>query len=84
MGITIELAVEDYWRPIKKGTAYKVTEYILKSRFEQLERYICCSPVLEDGFHTTFDRVDKLSKYLRILCRKFWKPGPHLAVDETI
>jgi hypothetical protein len=34
--------------------------------------------------HTTFDRVDKLSKYLQILCRRYYKPGCHLAVDETI
>lgn len=61
-----------------------MTEYILKSRFKQLERYIRCSPVLEDGFYTIFDRVDDLSEHLRILCRKFWKPGPHLVVDETI
>ena len=40
MGITIELAVEDYWGPITKGAAYKVTDYILKNRFKQLERYI--------------------------------------------
>jgi len=64
MGITIELAVEDYWGPIIKGAAYKVTNYILKNRFEQLERYIRCSPVPKDGFYSIFDRVDELSKYL--------------------
>ena len=40
MGITIEPAVEDYWGPIKKGAAYKVTKYILKTWFKQLKRYI--------------------------------------------
>ena len=40
MGITIELVVEDYWGPITKGAAYKVTNYMLKNRFKQLERYI--------------------------------------------
>jgi hypothetical protein len=84
MGIIIELAIEDYWGPIKKGTAYKVTEYILKSRFKQLECYICCSPVLEDGFYTIFNRIDKLSKHLWILYCKFWKPSPYLAVNKTI
>ena len=34
MGITIELAVEDYWGPIKKGATYKVTDYISKDRFK--------------------------------------------------
>src|SRR5436305_12818679 len=84
MGITIEPAIEDYWGPITKGAAHKVTEYISKNRFEQLERYIRCSPMPPGGFHTTFDRVDELSEHLRVLCRKFWRPGPHLAVDETI
>ena len=64
MGITIEPAVEDYWGPIIKGAAYKVTNYMLKNRFEQLERYIRCSPVPEDGFYSTFDRVDELSEYI--------------------
>jgi len=40
MGIMIEPAVEDYWGLIEKGAAYKVTKYILKTRFEQFERYI--------------------------------------------
>ena len=40
MGIMIEPAVEDYWGPIIKGAVYKVTNYMLKNRFEQLERYI--------------------------------------------
>ena len=84
IGITIELAIEDYWGPIKKGTAYKVTEYILKSRFKQLKRYICYSPMPEDGFYMIFNRVDKLSKHLQILYRKFQKPSPHLAVNKTI
>ena len=84
IGIMIELVVEDYWGLIIKGAAYKVANYISKNRFKQLERYICCSPMPQDGFHTTFNRVDKLSKHLRVLCRKFWRPSPYLAVDKTI
>ena len=45
MGIIIEPAVEDYWGPIKKGTVYKVTNYILKDRFKQIKHYIYCSPM---------------------------------------
>ena len=33
IGITIELVVEDYWGPIKKGAAYKVGDYILTNHF---------------------------------------------------
>ena len=84
MGIMIEPAVEDYWGPIDRGAAYKVTEYILKDWFEQLEWYIRCSPMPADGFHTTFDCVDELSEHLRALCCTYWNPGLHLAVDETI
>src|SRR6266581_7016549 len=57
---------------------------VLKNRFEQLERYIQCSPMPPDGFQSTFDRIDELSDHLRVLCRTYWRPGPHLAVDETI
>ena len=84
IGITIGLAIEDYQGPIKKGTTYKVTKYILKSRFKQLKRYIYYSPILEDGFYTIFNRVDKLSKHLRILYCKFQKLSPYLAVNKTI
>ena len=40
MGITIQPTVEDYWGPIIKGAAYKITNYMLKNWFKQLERYI--------------------------------------------
>ncbi|KAF2802624.1 pea pathogenicity protein, partial [Mytilinidion resinicola] len=38
----------------------------------------------QDGFHSIFERIDELSKYLRVRSRMYWTPGPHLAVDETI
>ena len=46
------------------GTAYKVTEYISKDWFKQLERYIKYSLMLANGFYMIFDRVDKLFKHL--------------------
>ena len=84
MGITIKPAVEDYWGPIEKGAAYKVGNYMLKNRFKQLERYIRCSSMPKDGFHSTFNRVDKLSEHLRVRCQQYQRPSPYLAVDETI
>ena len=69
MGIIIELVVEDYWGPVIKGAAYKVTNYILKNRFKQLERYIRCSPIPKDGFYSIFNCIDKLSKYIRVRCQ---------------
>ena len=33
---------------------------------------------------TTFDRLNGLSKHLRLSCRKLYTPGTHLAVNETI
>jgi hypothetical protein len=84
MGITIEPAVEDYWGPIEKGTAYKVGDYISKNRFKQLERYIRCSSIPKDDFYSTFNRVDELSKYLRVRYQQYWRPSPYLAVNKTI
>ena len=84
IGITMEPAVEDYWGPIERGAAYKVGDYILKNRFKQLERYIQCSSIPEDGFHSTFDCVDELSEHLRVRCQQYWRSGPYLAVNKTI
>ena len=88
MGITIEPAIEDYWGSLEiSGTEHKLSRYISCNRFQQIDRYIRCTTPWEDDDgmpYTTFDRVDELSEYLRILCRRYYKPGCYLAVDETI
>jgi len=61
--------------------------YILKNRFEQIDRYIRCItpwPENDDVSHTTFNRVDKLSEHLQILSHQYYSPGAYLTVNKTI
>ena len=88
MGITSESAIEDYWGSLDSdGCSHIVKNYISKNRFQQLDRYFRATETPpNDGntFQSTFDRVDKLSEHLRLMCRKLYDPGAHLTVDETI
>ena len=88
MGLVIEPAIEDYWGSLlSHGSEHKISRYISKNRFKQIDRYIRCTtpwPENDGVSHTTFDRVDELSEHLRILSRQYYSPGAHLAVDETI
>ena len=60
---------------------------ISRTRFEQLDRYFRCTepwPDCDPTPRSTFDRVDKPAEYIRLTCKKLYRPGTHLAVDETI
>jgi len=64
-----------------------VKKYISKDRFQQLDRYIRATkprPQDNNSSKSTFNRVNDLSEHWRILYRKFYNPGAHLAVDKTI
>lgn len=83
-GLVVEPRLECYWGSLEDhGVEYIVKRYISKNRYEQLDRYIRLSPS-RSAYEATFDRVDALSEHLRLLCRKYYSPGAHLAVDETI
>ena len=88
IGITIESSIEDYWSDLESaGAEHVVKNYIGLVRFQQLDRYFRCTapwPKEDSTPRTTFDRVNGLSKHLRLSCRKFYPPGTHLAVNETI
>lgn len=84
MGLIIEPRIEDYWGTLEShGVKHIVGRYIGKNRYKQLDRYIRLSPPA-DSYKATFERVEALSEHLRLLCRKYYSPGAHLAVDETI
>jgi Transposase IS4 len=38
----------------------------------------------KNGFYSIFNRIDKLSKHIRVRYWQYWRPGLYLAVDETI
>lgn len=83
-GLVIEPRIEDYWGSLEThGVEHIIKKYISKTRYEQLDRFIRFSPPC-DAYKDTFGRVDALSEHLRLLCHKYYSPGAHLAVDETI
>jgi len=88
MGITIEPAIEDYWKDLDTyGVAHIVKKYISITRFQQIDRHFRASlPWPKDNKEprTTFDRVKDLGEHIRLRCRQLYCPGTHLAVDETI
>jgi hypothetical protein len=88
MGITIEPCVEDYWgNCTEDGASYIVKNYIGKNRFQQLDYYFwALQPLPDDTLEprTTFNRINDLSKHVRLLYRKLYTLGTHLAVNKTI
>ena len=88
MGLTHELSIEDYWGSLDMtGSEHIVKKYISWTRFEQLNRYFQCTELWLDYNPTprsTFNRVDKLAEHIRLTCKKLYRPGAHLAVNEMI
>jgi hypothetical protein len=88
IGITIESSIEDYWGDLElAGVGYVVKNYIGLVRFQQLNRYFrCMDPWLKEDSTpcTIFNRVNDLSKHLRLRCCKLYTPRTHLAVNKTI
>ena len=88
MGIHTEPSTEDYWNSsLSDGPIHGVGDFISCNRWEQLDRYFYCTKPKEQDdtpFQNTFQRVEDLSEHLRLCCRRLYKPGIHLAVDESI
>jgi len=88
MGLTHESSIKDYWGSLDTtGSEYIVKKYISRTQFEQLDRYFWCTEPWPDHNPTpqsTFDRIDKFAKYIRLTYRKLYRPGAHLTVDKTI
>ena len=84
LGLVKEPRMELYWGSLEDyGVEHIVKRYISKTWFEQLDRFIRLLHPL-DNYQATFDRVEALLEHLRLLCRKYYSPKAHLAVDETI
>jgi hypothetical protein len=53
----------------------------------QLDRYFYCTKPRskdDEAFQSTFERIEDLSEELRFASMRYYKPGIHLTVDETI
>ena len=88
MGITIELAIEDYWKDLNShSTEHIVKKYMGVVRFQQLNRHFQASPPWtksDKAPKTTFTRIDELSEHIQLTYRRLYSPGTHLAVNKTI
>ena len=88
MGLTIEPAIEDYWKDLNThGTEYIVKQYIGVVRFQQLNRHFRALPPWPNSDKTPktiFSRINELAEYIRLTYRKLYSPGTYLAVNEMI
>ena len=84
MGSHQEPAIPDYWNTKqKKGATHEeVRKHIA------LKRFLHISPSHPPDYsgpkETPFEKVEPLNETLRTAFKKYWVPGTHLAVDETI
>ena len=88
IGLHVESSIKEYWhKDFSYSSIHIVRNFIKLKRFQQINRYFYCTKLQEDNneaFQNTFKRIWDLSKYLHVLCRKFYTLSIHLAVNETI
>jgi hypothetical protein len=88
MGLHIEACIKDYWkRSPDFGVQHAVADYMSRDRFEQIDRYLYCCPVRSNkdpAFSNTFERIEVLSDHIRQQSQQYWRPGKHLAIDESM
>ena len=90
MGLHIESSIPEFWNmdPIKGPLHEQVFRHISLTRWQQIDRFFHISePHAPEHGHsqeTPFAKLEPLSDTLRQTFKKYWKPGTHLAVDETI
>ena len=93
MGVHKETAVEDFWNTNrKKGAIHdEVRAFIILKRWQQIDRFLHLSipharyPADYSGpKESPFEKLEPVNETLRKRFKLYWKPGTHLAVDETI
>ena len=89
MGIHIESDIKDYWnRDLKKGPPHtEVFNHISLVWWQQLDRQFHIlkpKPTDDPRKEPPFDKIYTLSEHVWDHFQCFWKPGTHLAVNETI
>ena len=85
MGLHKGLAVNKFWQENKRGEALhpEVRDHIGRERWQQIDRFLHISP--EEGEDKVpFKKVEPLNDRLRTRFKKYWIPGTHFAVDESI
>lgn len=84
MGVHREPSLEEYWSRLHDSApVHSVSNFMSRSRWEQLDRYIYCTEA-EQSFQSPFGRVWDLSEVIRRRTLELWRPGNHLCVDKAI
>ena len=87
IGLHIESSIPEFWNmdPLKGPVHELVYKHIGLTRWQQIDRFFHISkPQTGHKQERPFVKLEPLSDTLRQAFKKYWKPGTHLAVDETI
>ena len=86
MGLHAESSIPEFWNidPLKGPIHRQVLDHISLKRWQQIDRFFHISKPSPAQKETPFAKLEPLSDTLRQIFKKYWKPGTHLAVDETI
>lgn len=88
MGLHYESRITSYWNQdeARGPLHHAVIRHISRDRWEQIDRFfhVSCPPRPGPFTKTTYERLEPLNDHLRDAFKKYWQPGTHLAVDETI
>ena len=88
MGLHIESSIKDYWhKDFSHRTIHIIQNYIGANRQQQLDRYFYCTKLRtedDEPFQSIFERIEELSKELRLALMRYYKPGIHLTVNKMI
>ena len=94
MGVFPSSEVKEFWNtnPTKGPIHERLREAISLVRWQQIDRFLHISPPPVRSRNprnsaqtkSPFEKLEPLYDHLRLLNKRFWATGTHLAVDETI
>ena len=86
MGLHPESSIPEFWNtdPLKGPIHEQILKHISLKRWQQIDRFFHISKPKPGETEKPFQKLEPLSDTLRQGFKKYWKPGTHLAVDETI
>ena len=86
MGLHKDITVDEFWKEKYRGESLypEMTKLISRQWWQQINRffYISDPDLIEQ--EVSFEKLVPLNDYLRTRFKKYWVPGTHLAVDESI
>ena len=85
MGLYKDIAVDEFWKGQHRGESlHPELRHIGRERWQQIDRFFHISDPEKDEGQVPFKKLEPLNDRLRRRFKKYWIPGTHLAVDESI